>query len=67
MRQLKHYFEVSNIYVLAKLKTLLFPWLQKQWHRHAERDQTGQVVGYKAPRADMQSPDLYIPTMGLVS
>ncbi|KAJ2848837.1 Transport protein yif1, partial [Coemansia erecta] len=45
MRQLKHYFDVSNIYVLSKLKILLFPWLQKSWHRHAERDQSGQVAG----------------------
>ncbi|KAJ2233458.1 Protein transport protein yif1 [Coemansia sp. RSA 485] len=67
MRQLKHYFDVSNIYVLSKLKMLMFPWLQKSWHRHAERDQSGQVAGYKAPREDTNSPDLYIPTMGLVS
>ncbi|KAJ1725178.1 Transport protein yif1 [Coemansia erecta] len=67
MPQLKHYFSVSNMYVLAKLRTLMFPWLQKHWHRHAERDQTGQVSGYKAPREDNNSPDLYIPSMGLVS
>ncbi|KAJ2512391.1 Transport protein yif1 [Coemansia sp. RSA 2049] len=67
MRQLKHYFDVSNIYVLAKLKTLVFPWIQRNWHRHAERDATGQVVGFKSPRDDNNSPDLYIPVMGLVS
>ncbi|KAJ2644022.1 Transport protein yif1 [Coemansia sp. RSA 1694] len=67
MRQLKHYFDVSNIYVLSKLRVLVFPWMQKSWHRYAERDQTGQVVGYKSPREDANSPDLYIPVMGLVS
>ncbi|KAJ2014667.1 Transport protein yif1 [Coemansia sp. S680] len=67
MRQLKHYFDVSNIYVLSKLRALVFPWMQKSWHRYAERDQTGQVVGYKSPREDVNSPDLYIPVMGLVS
>ncbi|KAI8325390.1 hypothetical protein GQ54DRAFT_240044, partial [Martensiomyces pterosporus] len=67
LSQLKHYFDVSNIYVLSKLKLILFPWLQKNWHRHAERDPTGQVVGYKSPREDTNSPDLYIPVMALVS
>ncbi|KAJ2492664.1 Transport protein yif1 [Coemansia sp. RSA 2050] len=67
MRQLKHYFDVSNIYVLSKLRALVFPWMQKSWHRYAERDQTGQVVGFKSPREDTNSPDLYIPVMGLVS
>ncbi|KAJ2340632.1 Transport protein yif1 [Coemansia sp. RSA 2671] len=67
MRQLKHYFDVSNIYVLSKLRALVFPWMQKSWHRYAERDQTGQVVGFKSPREDANSPDLYIPVMGLVS
>ncbi|KAJ2901160.1 Transport protein yif1 [Coemansia aciculifera] len=67
MRQLKHYFDVSNIYVLSKLRMLVFPWMQKSWHRYAERDQTGQVVGYKSPREDTNSPDLYIPVMALVS
>ncbi|KAJ1994929.1 Transport protein yif1 [Coemansia sp. RSA 1358] len=67
MSQLKHYFDVSNMYVLSKLKMLVFPWLQRNWHRHAERDATGQVVGFKAPRDDTNSPDLYIPVMALVT
>ncbi|KAJ2808977.1 Protein transport protein yif1 [Coemansia guatemalensis] len=67
MRQLKYYFDVSNIYVLSKLRMLIFPWLQRNWHRHVERDQSGQVVGHMSPREDSNSPDLYIPTMGLVT
>ncbi|KAJ2749583.1 Transport protein yif1, partial [Coemansia nantahalensis] len=67
MSQLKHHFDVSNMYVLSKLRMVAFPWLQRSWHRQAERDQTGQVVGYKTPREDSNSPDLYIPVMGLVS
>ncbi|KAJ1838942.1 Transport protein yif1 [Coemansia sp. RSA 2706] len=67
MRQLKHYFDVSNIYVLSKLRLVLFPWLQKNWHRHAERDHAGQVAGFKPPREDTNAPDLYIPVMALVS
>ncbi|KAJ2081280.1 Transport protein yif1 [Coemansia sp. RSA 988] len=67
MRQLKYYFDVSNIYVLSKLRMVIFPWMQRNWHRHAERDQSGQVVGHMSPREDSNSPDLYIPTMGLVT
>ncbi|KAJ1959922.1 Transport protein yif1 [Dipsacomyces acuminosporus] len=67
LQQLKHSFDVSNMYVLAKLKLIVFPWLQKNWHRHAERDPTGQVVGFKSPRDDTNSPDLYIPVMALVT
>ncbi|KAJ2827203.1 Transport protein yif1 [Coemansia erecta] len=67
MRQLKHYFDVSNMYVLAKLRALVFPWLQRSWHRQAERDQAGQVSGFKAPREDASAPDLYIPVMALVT
>ncbi|KAJ2540748.1 Transport protein yif1 [Coemansia sp. RSA 1853] len=67
MPQLKKYFDVSNIYVLAKLRILVFPWLQKNWHRHVDRDATGQVSGHKSPRDDSNAPDLYIPCMALVS
>ncbi|KAJ2720665.1 Transport protein yif1 [Coemansia sp. Benny D115] len=67
LAHLKHYFDVTNVYVLSKLRLLCFPWLQKAWHRHQKRDQTGQVSGYKAPREDVQAPDLYIPAMGVVS
>ncbi|KAJ2242296.1 Checkpoint protein hus1, partial [Coemansia sp. RSA 454] len=67
MPQLKQYFDVTNIYVLAKLRILVFPWLQRNWHRLVERDSTGQVSGHKAPRDDSNAPDLYIPCMALVS
>ncbi|KAJ1931602.1 Transport protein yif1, partial [Linderina pennispora] len=67
LAQLKHYFDVTNIYVLAKLRLLAFPWLHKNWHRAAERDAAGQVVGFKSPRDDTNSPDLYIPVMSLVT
>ncbi|KAJ1935499.1 Transport protein yif1 [Linderina macrospora] len=67
LAQLKHYFDVTNIYVLAKLRLIVFPWVNKNWHRAVERDPTGQVVGFKSPRDDTNSPDLYIPVMSLVT
>lgn len=67
LSQLKPYFDVTNLYVLQKLKVLLFPWTHKSWHRYSDRDQSGQVVGYKSPREDRNSPDLYIPVMALVT
>ena len=33
MPMLKHYFNVSNSYVLHKLRILLFPWRHKPWSR----------------------------------
>jgi hypothetical protein len=30
-------------------------------------DQTGQMEGYRPPRADVNAPDLYIPFMAFVS
>ncbi|OLY83177.1 Protein transport protein yif1 [Smittium mucronatum] len=67
MRSLKHYFDVTNSYVLMKLRLLAFPWVHKRWYRYSERDNSGQVVGYKSPREDLNSNDLYIPLMGLIT
>lgn len=67
---LKHQFNVSNAYVLQKLRLVLFPWRHRPWSRQVRRsDTTGQNEGYKPPREDINSPDLYIPckfqTIGL--
>lgn len=51
MPVLKHYFNVSNSYVLHKLRIVLFPWRHKPWsraHRHAGSSSTyssSSVVG----------------------
>ena len=45
---LKHYFNVSNSYVLHKLRLVLFPWRHKPWSR-AHRHGSGSSVGGVAP------------------
>ncbi|KAJ1920302.1 Transport protein yif1 [Mycoemilia scoparia] len=68
LSMVKHYFDVTNIYVLSKIKILLFPWIHKNWYRVPKRDHTaGSVTGYQTPRYDINSPDLYIPVMALVT
>lgn len=51
------YFNVNNAFVLAKLRTLLFPFTKKQWARSSEEVELG--------RKDVNAPDLYLPLMAL--
>ncbi|KAI9309601.1 hypothetical protein BJ944DRAFT_258276 [Cunninghamella echinulata] len=67
MPALRHYFNVDNMYVLNKLKLLLFPWRHSPWTRSIRRTETGQMDGYRPPREDINSPDLYIPVMAVVT
>ncbi|SNX86214.1 related to YIF1 - protein required for the fusion of COPII transport vesicles with the Golgi [Melanopsichium pennsylvanicum] len=87
MPVLKHYFNVSNSYVLHKLRIVLFPWRHKPWsraHRHssgggvgvssaysepssAVKTASSGAEGFLPPRDDVNSPDLYIPTMAFVT
>ncbi|WEW61488.1 Protein transport protein yif1 [Emydomyces testavorans] len=76
---LKHYFNVSNSYVLNKLALVLFPWRHKPWSRQQARlsssttGPNGQISQaqytsiYLPPRDDINSPDMYIPAMALVT
>jgi hypothetical protein len=76
---LKHYFNVSNSYVLRKLSLVLFPWRHKPWSRQQARltststAPNGQISHqhyasvFLPPRDDLNSPDIYIPTMALVT
>ncbi|KAH9874886.1 hypothetical protein J1614_004373 [Plenodomus biglobosus] len=67
---LKHYFNVTNIYVLAKLRIILFPWWHRPWSRQQRHSPDPAVVSsslYLPPREDVNSPDMYIPTMALVT
>ncbi|KAG0741519.1 hypothetical protein G6F57_003589 [Rhizopus arrhizus] len=64
---LRHYFNVSNSYVSSKLRLLLFPWRNHSWNRLLMRSETGQGEGFKSPREDLNSPDLYIPVMAVVT
>ncbi|KAF2762428.1 YIF1-domain-containing protein [Pseudovirgaria hyperparasitica] len=68
---LKHLFNVSNSYVLTKTYVILFPWRHRPWsrqqrmsHSHADPSSGGE---YLPPREDINSPDLYIPTMTFVT
>ncbi|KAG2223576.1 hypothetical protein INT45_001658 [Circinella minor] len=67
MPALRHYFNVSNMYVIHKLRLILFPWRHSPWSRSIMRTETGQMEGFKPPREDINSPDLYIPVMALVT
>lgn len=72
---LKHYFNVSNSYVLKKLALVLFPWRHRPWSRQQARNQTGpngqMTQQYSSiflpPRDDLNSPDMYIPVMAMVT
>ncbi|TBU44630.1 YIF1-domain-containing protein [Dichomitus squalens] len=63
---LKHHFNVSNSYVIHKIRLLLFPWRHKPWSRRVLRLENGQSE-WSPPREDINSPDLYIPLMALVT
>ncbi|KAK1750224.1 putative hrf1 domain-protein [Echria macrotheca] len=61
--ELKPYFNVTNFYVVNKLFLVLFPWRHKPW----SRKQAGQEGWYLPPRDDINSPDMYIPVMSVVT
>ncbi|KAI8092543.1 YIF1-domain-containing protein [Halteromyces radiatus] len=67
MPALRHYFNVNNLYVVNKLKLLIFPWRHSSWTRSIKRTETGQMDGFRPPRDDINSPDLYIPVMAVVT
>lgn len=64
---LKYYFNVSNFYVINKLFIVLFPWRHKPWSRKQVAGANGQDLHYLPPRDDINSPDMYIPVMALVT
>ncbi|KAG0668956.1 hypothetical protein C6P45_004237 [Maudiozyma exigua] len=68
---LSHYFQVSTIYVLNKIKQILFPFVNtNNWQRIIDSNSSsanGNGINYLPPMEDVNSPDLYIPIMGLVT
>jgi hypothetical protein len=60
---LKHYFNVSNGYVVNKLFLVLFPWRHTPWSRKQSIGPAGQEGWFLPPREDLNSPDMYIPGM----
>ncbi|KAI0251066.1 YIF1-domain-containing protein [Lactifluus subvellereus] len=63
---LKHHFNVSNSYVIRKLRLVVFPWRHRPWTRKMRRSETG-IGEFQPPRDDLNAPDLYIPTMAFVT
>lgn len=62
LAHLKHSFNVSNGYVLNKLRLVLWPWRHRPWSRSVRRNESSGVAeGYQPPRDDINCPDLYIP------
>ncbi|GAX14037.1 hypothetical protein FisN_5Lh040 [Fistulifera solaris] len=68
MITLRAYFAVDNQYVLKKIKKVLFPFLSRTWSR-----QIKQYAGpdtpplYELPTMDENAPDLYLPSMTLIT
>ncbi|KAI9760602.1 MAG: hypothetical protein M4579_001571 [Chaenotheca gracillima] len=64
---LKHYFNVSNSYVLNKLFLVLIPWRHRPWSRKQALSPSGTDGFFLPPREDINSPDMYIPVMAFVT
>lgn len=58
-----HYFQVSNEYVLKKLKIILCPFLNKSWTTVTDIKTNNKVL----PRDNVNAPDMYLPIMSLVT
>jgi len=50
-----------------KLFLVLFPWRHKPWSRRQSIGPNGQEGWFLPPREDLNSPDMYIPVMALVT
>jgi len=59
--KLKYYFAVDTSYVLKKLGLLAFPFAHEDWTLKYDKSQP------VAPRYEINSPDLYIPSMAFVT
>jgi len=64
---LKHYFNVSNSYVVNKLFLVVLPWRHKPWSRKQTVSPSGQDGYFLPPREDINSPDMYIPGTSPIS
>ncbi|KAH3899624.1 related to Protein transport protein YIF1 [Saccharomycodes ludwigii] len=75
---LSYYFQVSNSYVLHKLKIIILPFINSTWYRIQDNIHNASInapinssrsesLSYLPPKLDVNCPDLYIPTMGLIT
>jgi len=60
IKELKLLFKVDHLYVLKKLLLIVFPFKHASFNRKS-------VEGLVSPKDDLNSPDLYIPTMSFVT
>eukprot|EP00590_Aulacoseira_subarctica_P007782 CAMPEP_0172422482 /NCGR_PEP_ID=MMETSP1064-20121228/8627_1 /TAXON_ID=202472 /ORGANISM="Aulacoseira subarctica , Strain CCAP 1002/5" /LENGTH=389 /DNA_ID=CAMNT_0013163361 /DNA_START=18 /DNA_END=1184 /DNA_ORIENTATION=- len=72
MTSLRYYFAVDNKFVQRKIITVLFPYAKKHWRRmevEIKQHPNGgeNEVIYALPIVDENAPDLYLPTMSLVT
>ena len=65
---LRPYFAVDNVYVKRKMLMVLFPFAFRDWARQ-EAGVAGAdgKISYALPQHDINAPDLYIPTMSLLT
>jgi len=65
---LRPYFAVDNQYVKKKMFMVLFPFAFREWAREEKIDPNGDgSVSYELPQVDQNAPDLYIPSMSLLT
>lgn len=69
---MKDYFDVTNLYVLKKIRLVFFPfglkdeeWRRQESYGDFQQDSNASVL--MTPRGDLQAPDLYIPLMSFVT
>eukprot|EP00727_Mastigamoeba_balamuthi_P008802 m51a1_g4544 hypothetical protein (291) ;mRNA; r:58845-60420 len=63
----RRYFDVSNSYVINKLKLIVIPFLHRGgWRRQSINTDDGGKI-FLPPRDDINAPDLYIPLMAFIT
>lgn len=68
MLGLRPYFAVDNSYVKRKMTKVLFPFLFRDWARQEKLEPTPDGLSiFALPQQDENAPDLYIPSMSLLT
>ncbi|EAR96999.1 Hrf1 family protein (macronuclear) [Tetrahymena thermophila SB210] len=65
----RSFFDIDNMYILRKMKLILFPFLQRgEWEvKVNEYASSSQEQNFISPKDNPHSPDLYLPLMGLIT
>jgi len=67
MLSLRPYFAVDNSYVKRKMIKILFPFLSREWAREEIEPNPDGSMTFALPQQDENAPDLYIPSMSLLT